>query len=190
MARLVAEGKVRALGLSEAGPASIRRAHATHPIAALQSEWSLWTREIEAEVVPLARSLGIALVPYSPLGRGFLTGRLQSPDDFAPDDYRRQLPRFQGEHFGRNLSLVARVRTLAAERGCTPGQLALAWLLAQGDDVIPIPGTKRVGYLEENLAALAVRLTADDVAALDAAVPPGVAAGARYTEGAMRLVGR
>jgi aryl-alcohol dehydrogenase-like predicted oxidoreductase len=190
MARLVAEGKVRALGLSEAGPASIRRAHGTHPIAALQSEWSLWTREIEAEVVPLARSLGIALVPYSPLGRGFLTGRLRSPDDFAPDDYRRQLPRFQGEHFGHNLELVARVRALAAERGCTPGQLALAWLLAQGDDVIPIPGTKRVGYLEENLAALAVRLTPDDVAALDAAVPPGVAAGARYTEGAMRLVGR
>lgn len=190
MAELVREGKVRHLGLSEAAPATLRRAAATHAITALQSEWSLWTREHEAEVIPTCRALGIGLVPYSPLGRGFLTGRIRTPDDFGPDDFRRDNPRFQGENFQRNLDLVARVEELAREKGCTPGQLALAWLLAQGDDVVPIPGTKRVRYLEENVGAADVRLTADDLARIEAVAPRGAAAGPRYPEAAMRAVGR
>ena len=188
MAELVREGKVRHLGLSEAGPATLRRAVTVHPIAALQSEWSLWTRDPEAEVLPACRALGIGLVPFSPLGRGFLTGRIRTPDDFAPDDMRRGQPRFQGENFARNLDVVARVEALAREKECTPSQLALAWLLAQGDDVVPIPGTKRVRYLEENVGALQVTLGADDLRQLDAV--SAAVAGPRYGEAAMRLVDR
>lgn len=182
MGELVAAGKVRFLGLSEAAPDTIRRAHAEHPVAALQSEWSLWSRDVEDEVVPLCRELGIGIVPYSPLGRGFLTGQITSPDDFAPDDYRRFAPRFAPENFARNLELVEHVRALAAAKGCTPGQLALAWVLSRGDDVVPIPGTKRVAYLEENVAALDVSLDADELAALDAVFPAGAAAGDRYAD--------
>ncbi|WP_329519800.1 aldo/keto reductase [Spirillospora sp. NBC_01491] len=180
MAELVTAGKVRHLGLSEADPEQIRRAHAVHPITALQTEWSLWTRELEADQIPAARALGIGIVAYSPLGRGFLTGRITDPDAFAADDFRRRSPRFQGANFERNLALVARVRELAAARGTTPGQLALAWLLAQGDDVVPIPGTKRRGYLAENLAAAEITLTPEEVASLDGAAPVGAAAGERY----------
>jgi aryl-alcohol dehydrogenase-like predicted oxidoreductase len=185
MAELVAAGKVRYLGLSEPGPDTVRRAHATHPISALQNEWSLWERSLENGVLPVARELGIGIVPYSPLGRGFLTGQLKSVDDFDEDDFRRGLPRFQGENFDRNLELVERVRDLAAARGATAGQLALAWVLAQGDDVAPIPGTKRRLYLEENVGSADVVLTADDLAALDASVP--AVAGDRYQD--MRFVG-
>jgi aryl-alcohol dehydrogenase-like predicted oxidoreductase len=152
------------------------------PIAALQSEWSLWTRDLESEVLPVARELGIGIVPFSPLGRGFLTGAITSPDDFAADDWRRGHPRFTGEAFTANLRLVDAVRDLAAGKGCTPGQLALAWVLAQGDDVVPIPGTKRVAYLEENAGAAAVELTAEDLARLDAIAPPGAAQGSRYAD--------
>jgi aryl-alcohol dehydrogenase-like predicted oxidoreductase len=180
MAELVAAGKVRHLGLSEASPTSIERAAAVHPIAALQSEWSLWTRDIEDEVLETARAHGIGIVPFSPLGRGFLTGAITSPDDFDSDDFRKDNPRFQGENFARNLELVDAVRSLAADNGCTPGQLALAWVMAQGDDVVPIPGTKRPAYVEENAAAAFVSLTAEDLAALDALAPAGVAAGDRY----------
>lgn len=187
MAELVAEGKVRFLGLSEAVPDTLRRAAATHPIAALQSEWSLWSRDIEDEVVGTARELGIGLVPYSPLGRGFLTGAITSPDDLAPDDFRRHNPRFQGENFARNLDVVAEVRRLAVDKGVTPGQLALAWVLAQGDDVAPIPGTKRTSYLEENVASVEVELTADDLAAIEAVAPKAAFAGDRYPD--MRMVG-
>ncbi len=182
MAELVTQGKVRHLGLSEAGADTLRRASAVHPIAALQSEWSLWSRDLEAEMVGVARELGVGIVPYSPLGRGFLTGQITSIDDFAADDFRRQSPRFQGENFARNLDLVDQVRKLAAEKGCTPGQLALAWVLAQGDDVAPIPGTKRVAYLEENAGAVDVVLTAADLAAIDAAFPKDAAVGARYLD--------
>jgi aryl-alcohol dehydrogenase-like predicted oxidoreductase len=182
MAELVAQGKVRHLGLSEASGASIRRAVAVHPIAALQSEWSLWTRDLEAEVLGVAREHGIGIVPFSPLGRGFLTGAITSPDDFAADDFRRNNPRFQGEAFSANLRLVDAVRELAAEKGVSPGQLALAWVLAQGDDVVPIPGTKRRSYLEENVGAAAVELSADDLARLDAIAPPDAAVGARYPD--------
>jgi aryl-alcohol dehydrogenase-like predicted oxidoreductase len=182
MAELVAEGKVRYLGLSEAAADTLRRAHAVHPIAALQSEWSLWSRDLEAEMVDVARELGVGIVPYSPLGRGFLTGEITSLDDFAPDDFRRNSPRFQGDNFAKNLDLVAQVRSLAAEKGCTPGQLALAWVLAQGDDVVPIPGTKRVKYLEENAGAVGISLTAGDLARIDAAFPKDVAAGTRYPD--------
>jgi aryl-alcohol dehydrogenase-like predicted oxidoreductase len=182
MAELVAEGKVRYLGLSEASPSTLRRATVVHPITALQSEWSLWSRDIEAEVVPVARELGIGLVAYSPLGRGFLTGQITSPDDFAPDDFRRHNPRFQGENFAQNLRLVERVRQLAAEKGVLPGQLALAWLFSRGDDVVPIPGTKRRQYLEENVAAQQVALTADDLARIEEAAPVGTAAGDRYAD--------
>ena len=184
MAELVQQGKVRHLGLSEASAASIRRAVAVHPIAALQSEWSLWSRDIEAEIVPACEELGISLVPFSPLGRGFLTGAITSPADFAEDDWRRTHPRFTGEAFAANLRLVDAVRELAEEKGATPGQLALAWVLAQGDYVVPIPGTKRRSYLEENVAAAAVELTADDLARLDAIAPPGVAVGGRYANSA------
>ncbi|MEA2323663.1 MAG: hypothetical protein QOD81_3513 [Solirubrobacteraceae bacterium] len=182
MAELVQEGKVRHLGLSEASPQTVRRAHAVHPIAALQSEYSLWTRDPEAEVLPTIRELGIGFVPYSPLGRGFLTGRFQSPDDVPEDDFRRSHPRFQGENFDRNLEIVARVREIAEEKGVTPAQLALAWVLHQGEDVVPIPGTKRVKYLEENVGALDVELTDEDLRRLDEAAPAGAAAGARYAD--------
>jgi len=182
MAELVAAGKVRHLGLSEAGPDTLRRASAIHPITALQSEWSLWSRDIEAEVVPTARELGIGIVAYSPLGRGFLTGAITSPDDFPDGDFRKFLPRFSGENFGRNLELVERVRGVAAAKGCTPGQLALAWVLDRGDDVVPIPGTKRRSYLEENVAALDVSLDSDDLAAIDEVFPPDVTAGSRYPD--------
>jgi aryl-alcohol dehydrogenase-like predicted oxidoreductase len=182
MAELVEQGKVRYLGLSEASAASLRRAVAVHPIAALQSEWSLWTRDLEGEVVGTARELGIGLVPFSPLGRGFLTAAITSPADFEDDDFRRNQPRFQGEAFAANLRLVEAVRELAAEKGVTAGQLALAWVLAQGDDVVPIPGTKRRGYLEENVGAAAVELTADDLARLEAIAPPGAAEGTRYPD--------
>jgi len=188
MAELVAEGKVRYLGLSEASPDTLRRAAAVHPIAALQSEWSLWSRDIEDEVVPTARSLGIGVVAYSPLGRGFLTGQITSPDDFAPDDFRRASPRFQGENFLQNLLLVDRVREIAAEKGATPGQLALAWLFSRGDDVVPIPGTKRRSYLEENVAAEAITLEPDDLARIEAAAPRGAAVGDRYAD--MSAIGR
>jgi aryl-alcohol dehydrogenase-like predicted oxidoreductase len=186
MAELVREGKVRHLGLSEAAPDTIRRAHAVHPITAVQSEWSLWSREIEAEVVPTCRELGIGIVPYSPLGRGFLTGAITSPDDLDEDDFRRHNPRFQGENFQRNLDLVAKIRGMATERGVTPAQLALAWVLAQGGDVAPIPGTKRVRYLEDNLGALGVELGDQDLAAIEAVAPKGAFAGERYPD--MRFV--
>jgi aryl-alcohol dehydrogenase-like predicted oxidoreductase len=182
MAELVRQGKVRHLGLSEASATSIRRAVAVHPIAALQSEWSLWTRDLEAEVLGVAREHGIGIVPFSPLGRGFLTGAITSPADFAEDDWRRTHPRFTGQAFAANLRLVDAVRGLAVEKGATPGQLALAWVLARGDDVVPIPGTKRRTYLEENVGATGVQLTADDLARLDAIAPPGVAVGGRYAD--------
>jgi aryl-alcohol dehydrogenase-like predicted oxidoreductase len=186
MAELVAQGKVRHLGLSETAAETLRRASAVHPIAALQSEWSLWSRDIEDDIVPAARELGIGLVPYSPLGRGFLTGQITSPEDLEPDDFRRMSPRFQGENFARNLDLVEHVKKLAAEKGCTPSQLALAWLLAQGDDVVPIPGTKRVRYLEENAGAFAVVLDASDLAHIEEIAPRNVAFGDRYSD--MRTV--
>jgi aryl-alcohol dehydrogenase-like predicted oxidoreductase len=182
LAELVHEGKVRYLGLSEVAADTLRRAHAVHPISALQSEWSLWSRDLEVEMVPVARELGVGIVPYSPLGRGFLTGQINSLDDFDPDDFRRHSPRFMGDNFAKNLELVEQVRKLAADKGCTPGQLALAWVLAQGDDVVPIPGTKRVHYLEENVGALAVTLTADDLAAIDATFPTDAASGDRYAD--------
>jgi aryl-alcohol dehydrogenase-like predicted oxidoreductase len=188
MAQLVREGKVRFLGLSEASPATIRRAHAVHPIAALQTEYSLWTRDPEDEVLPTTRGLGITFIAYSPLGRGFLTGQIKKFDDLATDDYRRFSPRFQGENFQKNLDLVARVESLAKEKKCTPGQLALAWLLAQGEDIIPIPGTKRRKYLEENVAALNVKLSSDDLARIKEVAPHGSAAGLRYPEHMMSLV--
>jgi aryl-alcohol dehydrogenase-like predicted oxidoreductase len=184
MAELVEQGKVRYLGLSEASAESIRRAVAVHPIAALQSEWSLWTRDLEAEVLAVAREHGIGIVPFSPLGRGFLTGAITSPADFAEDDWRRTHPRFTGEAFTANLRLVEAVRTMAEERGVTAGQLALAWVLAQGEDVVPIPGTKRRSYLEENVGAVGVELSAEDLARLGEIAPPGVAAGGRYADAA------
>jgi aryl-alcohol dehydrogenase-like predicted oxidoreductase len=180
MAELVQAGKVRLLGLSEAAPDTIRRAHTVHPIAALQTEYSLWAREPEDVLLPTVRELGIGFVPYSPLGRGFLTGRFRTPDDFAEGDYRRSAPRFQGENFDRNLQLVDRVKEMATEKGCTVGQLALAWLLAQGEDIVPIPGTKKRSRLEENLGAIDVTLSANDLSRLDELAPAGVAAGDRY----------
>jgi aryl-alcohol dehydrogenase-like predicted oxidoreductase len=181
MKELVDAGKVRHLGLSEASPATIRRAHAVHPITALQSEWSLWTRDPEAEVIPTVRELGIGFVAYSPLGRGFLSGRIRSVDDLDEKDFRRRGPRFQGENLQRNLDLVAQVEAIAAEKGATPSQLALAWVLAQGDDVVPIPGTKRRAYLEENAGAVEIELTDDDLRRLDDVFPEG-AAGDRYPD--------
>ena len=180
MAELVQAGKVRYLGLSEASIDSLERAAATHPISALQSEWSLWSCDLEDAVLPVARRLGIGIVPYSPLGRGFLTGAITSPDDFAPDDFRRTSPRFQGENFRRNLDLVAEVRRLADEKYITAGQLALAWLLAQGEDVVPIPGTKRRANLEQNAGACAVSLSPDDLQRFEAVAPKGAWSGARY----------
>jgi aryl-alcohol dehydrogenase-like predicted oxidoreductase len=188
LAELVEAGKVRHLGISEASAESIRRAHAVHPVTALQSEWSLWSRDIEDEIVPTARELGIGLVPYSPLGRGFLSGQIRSIDDLAPDDFRRHSPRFAGENFERNLELVERVQQLAKDKDCTPGQLALAWLLHQGEDIAPIPGTKRIAYLEENVGALDVELTSEDLRQIDQFAPVGVAAGDRYAD--MSLINR
>jgi aryl-alcohol dehydrogenase-like predicted oxidoreductase len=188
MAELVEQGKVRFLGLSEAAPATIRRAAKVHPIAALQTEYSLWSRDPEVEILGTCRELGIGFVPYSPLGRGFLTGRFKTPEDIPQDDWRFHKPRFEGENFTRNLQLVESVRQLAAEIGCTPAQVALAWVLAQGEDIIPIPGTKRTFYLEENVGALKVSFTPEQLGRLDAAFPLGVAAGARYHEQAMRAV--
>jgi aryl-alcohol dehydrogenase-like predicted oxidoreductase len=190
MADLVRAGKVRYLGLSEAGAATIRRAHAIHPISAVQSEYSLWTRDPEDEVIQTCRELGIALVPYSPLGRGFLTGQIKRFEDLAEDDYRRQSPRFQGDNFQRNLDLVQRVSEIARQKHCTPAQLALAWVLAQGEEIIPIPGTKRRKYLQENLGALEVSLTSADLAAIDEAAPKGSFAGLRYPEAMMSAVNR
>jgi aryl-alcohol dehydrogenase-like predicted oxidoreductase len=188
MAELVQAGKVRFLGISEAAPATVRRAHAVHPVTALQTEWSLWSRDPEDELLPLVRELGIGFVPYSPLGRGFLTGQFRTPEDIPEDDFRRSNPRFQGENFTRNLQLVDRVKQMADEKGCTPAQLALAWLLAQGDDVAPIPGTKQRARLEENLGALEVVLTPDELARLDELAPVGAAAGDRYPD--MSSIGR
>ncbi|NGY58455.1 aldo/keto reductase [Lentzea sp. NEAU-D13] len=189
MAELVTEGKVRFLGLSEAGALTLRRAHAVHPITALQSEWSLWSRDIEAEIVPTARELGIGLVPYSPLGRGVLTGRFTSAADFGEGDFRGVAqPRFTGSNLDANLKMVAELRALAEERGVTAGQLALAWVQHRGSDVVPIPGTKRIKYLEENVAAAALELSADDLAAIEAAVPASAVAGDRYPD--MSSIGR
>ncbi|MDO3412134.1 aldo/keto reductase [Saccharibacillus sp. CPCC 101409] len=188
MSRLVEEGKVRYLGLSEAAPDTIRRAHAVHPVSALQTEYSLWSRDIEDEILPVCRELGIGFVPYSPLGRGFLTGQIQSPDDLEEDDFRRHSPRFQGENFKKNLELVERIKEIAGEKGCTPPQLALAWLLAQGDDIVPIPGTKREKYLLENIGALRVSLTEDELKRIDEAAPKGATAGLRYHEAGMKTL--
>ena len=188
MADLVKAGKVRHLGLSEAASATIARAVKVHPIAALQTEYSLWTRDPEDGILATCRANGVGFVPYSPLGRGFLTGQIKRFEDLAPDDFRRHSPRFQGENFGKNLELVARVSQLARDKGCTPGQLALAWVMAQGDDIVPIPGTRHPSRLEENVGAAAVTLTADDLKAIDAIVPRGAAAGLRYPEAGMKSV--
>ena len=191
MARLVEQGKVRWLGLSEAAPETIRRAHAVHPLTALQTEYSLWSREPEDNgVLATVRELGIGFVPYSPLGRGFLTGAIRTPADFDADDYRRHSPRFQGDNFARNLALVEQVRALAAARGVSAGQLALAWVLARGEDLVPIPGTKRLAYLEENLGALDIVLDAADLARIEAVFPPAAAAGARYPAASIGSVHR
>jgi aryl-alcohol dehydrogenase-like predicted oxidoreductase len=188
MAELVRAGKVRYLGLSEAAPETIRRAHAVHPISALQTEYSLWSRDPEDAILPTTRELGIGFVAYSPLGRGFLTGRFQSFEALPPDDYRRNSPRFQGENFQKNLDLVRHIEKLASEKGCTPSQLALAWLLARGQDIVPIPGTKQRKYLEENVGALDVHLTPADLARIDEIAPHGVAVGTRYPEAGMKMV--
>jgi aryl-alcohol dehydrogenase-like predicted oxidoreductase len=185
MADLVREGKVHYLGMSEAAAATIRRAHAVHPISALQTEYSLWTRDVEDAILPTLRELGIGFVPYSPLGRGFLTGRFRTIDDLSADDVRRSHPRFQGENFEKNLKLVDRICDLAHDKGCTPTQLALAWVMAQGEDMVPIPGTKRRTYLEENLGAVHVQLTADDLRRISEAAPNGATAGERYPAQAM-----
>jgi aryl-alcohol dehydrogenase-like predicted oxidoreductase len=190
MADLVRAGKVRHLGLSEAGPQTIRRAQAVHPIAALQTEYSLWSRDPEGELLDTVHELGIGFVAYAPLGRGFLTGQIKTVDDLAPDDYRRNTPRFQGENFQKNLDLVREIEAMAREKSCTPAQLALAWVLAQGDDIVPIPGTKRRKYLEENVGALDVRLSAEDLARIDRVIPPGMAAGTRYAAPQMQALGR
>jgi aryl-alcohol dehydrogenase-like predicted oxidoreductase len=188
MAELVHAGKVKHIGLSEAGPETIRRAHAVHPITALQSEWSLWTRDSEAEVVPTTRELGIGFVAYSPLGRGFLAGRFSSPAELEEGDFRKNHPRMQEDNFETNRELAERVKALAAEKGCTPAQLALAWVLSRGDDVVPIPGTKRRTYLEENAAATQITLSDEELQQLDEAFPPGAAAGERYAD--MSSIGR
>ena len=182
MAELVEAGKVRYIGLSEASPDTIRRAHAVHPVTALQTEYSLWTRDPEDEILPTVRELGIGFVAYSPLGRGFLSGRIMSPEDLDPDDFRRRNPRFQGKNFDRNLELVELVREIAEEKGVTPAQLALAWVLRQGDDIVPIPGTKRVRYLEENARAVEVELAGEDLARIEEAFPKGATSGERYPD--------
>ena len=190
MAELVTAGKVKYLGLSEAAPATIRRAHAVHPITALQTEYSLWSRDVEAEILPTCRELGIGFVPYSPLGRGFLTGQFKTPDDLPEVDSRRNHPRFRGEAFDKNLDLVAAIGTMASDKGCTPAQLALAWVLAQGKGIVPIPGTKRRKYLEDNLGALDVELTDADLTRIDEVLPPGAAQGMRYPHASMASVDR
>ena len=190
MAELVKAGKVRYLGLSEAAPETIRRAHAVHPITALQTEYSLWSREPEDEILPTVRELGIGYVPYSPLGRGFLTGQIRRIEDLAEGDYRRSSPRFQGENFQKNLDLVQEIEAMAQEKGCMPSQLALAWLLAQGEDIVPIPGTKKRSRLEENVGALDLRITAEDLARIDSILPSGAAAGARYAAPQMQALNR
>ena len=190
VSRLIEAGKVRFVGLSEAGASNIRRAHATHPVSVLQSEYSLWERNLEEEIVPLLRELGIGLTPFSPLGRGFLTGAVKRAEDYPEGDYRRNDPRYTGENFDRNVAAAEKVNAVAEAKSVKPGQIALAWLLAKGDDIAPIPGTKRRTYLEENVAAADIRLSADDVAALDAALPPGSIAGPRYTENQMAMVDR
>ena len=189
MAELVKAGKVRHLGLSEAGPETIRRAHKVHKITALQTEYSLWSREPEAELLPLVKQLGIGFVPYSPLGRGFLTGAITKPDDLEADDWRRNNPRFQGDNFSKNLKLVDEIKAMAGKKGCTASQLALAWVLAQGDFIAPIPGTKRRTYLEDNIGAVGVKLSADDMAQIDQIMPKNAAAGERYPEAGMKAVG-
>jgi len=188
MADLVRAGKVKYLGLSEAAPATIRRAHAVHPITALQTEYSLWSRDVENQILPTVRELGIGFVPYSPLGRGFLTGQFKTPDDLDAGDTRRNHPRFQGEAFQNNLDLVAAIGTMAADKGCTPAQLALAWVLRQGEDIVPIPGTKRRKYLEDNLSALDVELSDADLARIDDILPPGAAQGTRYPDASMASI--
>jgi len=190
MARLKEEGKIRFLGLSEAAPQTIRKAHQVHVITAVQTELSLWSRDAEAEVLPTVRELGIGYVAYSPLGRGFLTGQFKSPDDFPEGDFRKNHPRFQGENFRKNIELVHEVEKMAAEKGCTAAQLALAWVLAQGDDIVPIPGTKHVKYLDQNIDALKVQLSDADVRRLDEILPPGAAAGERYHARGMETVNR
>jgi aryl-alcohol dehydrogenase-like predicted oxidoreductase len=188
MARLVEEGKVRFLGLSEAAPATLRRAHRTHPITALQTEYSLWSRDPEDEILATCRELGISFVAYSPLGRGFLTGKIQSLDDLAPDDWRRNMPRFQADNFQKNLDLVKHIQELASTKGCTPAQLALAWVLAQGEDMLPIAGTTSRAHLEQNLEALDITLTAEELARINEVAPKGIAVGERYTEGGMKVL--
>jgi aryl-alcohol dehydrogenase-like predicted oxidoreductase len=190
MSRLVEEGKIRYLGLSEASAETVRRAHAVHPIAALQSEYSLWTRDVEAEILPACRELGIGFVAYSPLGRGFLTGQFQKPEDLPENDRRRMFPRFQEENFQQNLRLVERVQEIAAAKGCKPAQLALAWVLAQGEEIVPIPGTKRRAYLEENAQALDVELSSEDLARINEVAQPDAVAGTRYPEAAMSSVNK
>ena len=190
LAELVWAGKVRFIGLSEAGPQTVRRAHAVHPLSAVQTEYSLWTRDPEDAVLPTCRELGIGFVAYSPLGRGFLTGHIKRFEDLPDNDYRRQTPRFQGENFQRNLDLVARIEAIAAEKGCTPAQLALAWVLAQSEDIVPIPGTKRRTYLEQNLGALEIELSATEMERINAVALPGIAAGLRYPEAMLQLVNR
>ncbi len=190
MADLVAAGKVKYLGLSEAAPETVRRAHAVHPISALQTEYSLWSRDPEDEILPTVRELGIGFVAYSPIGRGFLTGQFKTQDDLPLDDYRRNSPRFQGAAFEKNLHLVSDVERMAAEKNCTAAQLALAWVIAQGQDVVPIPGTKRRNYLEENVGALQVMLSDEDMRRIDAILPPGAARGARYPEASMAALNR
>lgn len=188
MAELVKEGKVRYLGMSEAAPNTIRTAHKIHPITALQTEYSLWSRDVEDEILPTVRELGIGFVPYSPLGRGFLTGQIQKFEDLAEDDYRRFSPRFQGENFSRNIELVNKIKEIAEEKGCEPSQLALSWLLAQGEDIVPIPGTKKRKYLEINVKAVEVQLTEEDLSRIDKAAPQGAASGLRYPEASMKGV--
>lgn len=190
MADLVKAGKVRYIGLSEVAPATLRRAFKEHPITALQTEYSLWSREPEDEIIPTCRELGVGFVPYSPLGRGFLTGEIKSFDDLAPDDFRRFSPRFQGENFASNLILVDKIKKLAEEKGCTASQLALAWVMAQGDDIFPIPGTKRVKYLEENIAAADIKLSKEELAEINAIAPKDVAAGTRYPAASMQFVNK
>ncbi|WP_237478425.1 aldo/keto reductase [Lichenibacterium dinghuense] len=190
VSRLIEAGKVRFVGLSEAGASNIRRAHATHPVSVLQSEYSLWERNLEEEIIPLLRELGIGLTPFSPLGRGFLTGAVRRAEDYPEGDYRRNDPRYKGENFDRNVAAARRVNAVAQSKGAKPGQIALAWLLAKGDDIAPIPGTKRRTYLDENVAAADIRLAPDEVAALDAALPPGSIAGPRYTDAQMAMVDR
>ncbi len=188
MSRLAEEGKILFLGLSEASPSTIRRAHKVHPISALQTEYSLWSRDPEDEILSVCRELGITFVAYSPLGRGFLTGKIKRYEDLAPDDWRRDMPRFQGENFGKNLGLVRRVEEMAHAKGCTPGQLALAWVLAQGEEIVPIPGMSRAAHIDENLGALNVTLTRNDLDRINEIAPQGTAIGARYTERAMKAV--